>query len=141
MKISARGLARNRSPSLRAAWDQTTARRAYPTGPGGHAARREGGRAERSAALGREMWIVSISSSVTLSLRGQPGGGGGEEAELPIGPVSVGAPAVEVVPAVMVQVAALAQRSEVEQGTPQPGRGRRRAPSSGQRGCPWAGWG
>jgi hypothetical protein len=42
MKISARGLARNRSPDLRAAWDQTTARRATPTGTGGHAARSPG---------------------------------------------------------------------------------------------------
>ena len=49
-------------------------------------------------------------------LRGHPGGGDGEEAELPSGPVSVDAPAVEVLRPVMVQVAALAQRREVKQG-------------------------
>ena len=51
------------------------------------------------------------------SFFGQPGGRtGGEEAELPIGPVSVGPTAVEVLRPVMIQVAALTQGSEVEQG-------------------------
>ena len=146
MKISARGLARNRSPDLRAAWDQTTAegqpyrdgRARGAQGGGGrsaaqpwaarwgcsrlhHALPRRGASWRARGAGGMRGWVsrgrANRATAPYRAFWSQLGGGtGGEEAQLPIGPVSVGPTAVEVLHPVMVQVAALAQRGQVEQG-------------------------